>query len=854
MTWKSRTAQLFAHVACCTICIPLCSLAELCPEAGGWVDTMHDRRILSATKPLWRAPVEDGIDAFDVEMRNGAKGHVSVSNGAVRIIKSNDCGMIVVKPKEPFKVERGRQVMASAKVSCTNAEPLRSYGALKIFGPKESLGITGLDRRNFGARGPRVGTLVNTPSGTSENKFVQYQAWGHDGIATPAIVVGDTKSESVWTDWLIEDMPAASKEWNRVVKRTKARDRADEAMPEEDFERALAAEPDHTAKVEIRGGEPRLVVDGEVVPPVMFKGRNLGFAEDNGRYVFAGRRMEKDAGIDIQVVLLPGAKTHNYPNGAWTKDGYDAKGAVEAVKTAFRISPGSRFILSVPMMHYREFGERHPDEVMRTKDGRMMYGNESRIYGTAASFAEIPSNRWTWASYSSESFLAEGRRVLSSVVAELKRTGMSKRVVGFHLCGFRDWQFGTPNDIDFSTASQDAYRRRGDGMDYIEFVQREPTHVQNEFARHLKTAMGKDVITMRWCFSAFSGEYTGSYDIGAFVESDSLDMLVAQPMYINRGLGVPLGVRLPLASFRRHGKIFVNEFDLRTELSLAECGRSEADAVGLGIAKGLDMWQSIFRRAAGQMMANGSGWWFYDMAGGWYESAGIAADIATVNGAYRDMLAAETNAADVAWRPGMAVLIDEQGSLASIADEGWQIEREGGRLLTNAGLVRLPGMREHGRDFNQYHVVLASSGVPYDQFLVADALDDPSLLDRYRMVVWYGLWKGGDAKRQSLLKRIKTRGTRLVLHEELMDISGQALFCEARKAGTYVPCDRYGLQVDMNGRFVSVHGLIPGRYEFMLPFAAKVENVKTGKHEKVSGDAFPIDVNAGETRWYRLVR
>ena len=852
MTWKSRTAQLFAHVACCTTGISLCCLAELHPETGGWVDACHDRRVLPATPALWRAPVERGDGAFSVEMRDGAEGSVSVSNGAIKIVKRNDRGLIVVKPKEPFKVERGRQVMASARVSCTNAEPLRSYGALKVFGPKESLDLTGLDRRNFGARGPRIGTLVNTPLGTAENKFAQYQAWGHDGIATPAIVVGDTRSESIWTDWLIEDLPTASKTWDRAMKRTKARDRADEAMPEEDFERALAAEPDHTAKVELRGGEPRLVVDGEVVPPVMFKGKNLGFAEDNGRYVFAGGRMEKDAGIDIQVVLLPGAKTHNYPNGVWTKDGYDAKGAVEAVKTAFRISPRSRFILSVPMMHYREFGERHPDEVMRTKDGRMMYGNESRIYGTAASFAEIPSNRWTWASYSSESFLSEGRRVLSSVVAELKRTGLSKRVVGFHLCGFRDWQFGTPNDIDFSTASQDAYRRRGDGMDYIEFVQREPTHVQNEFARHLKTAMGKDVITIRWCFSAFSGEYTGSYDIGAFVESDSLDMLVAQPMYINRGPGVPLGVRLPLASFRRHGKIFVNEFDLRTKLSLAECGRSEADAVGLGIAKGLDMWQSIFRRAAGQMIANGSGWWFYDMAGGWYESAGISADMAGANAAYRDMLAAETNAADVAWRPGMVVLIDEQGSLASIADEGWQIERNDGRLLTNAGLVRLPGIREHGRDFNQYHVVLASSGVPYDQFLVADALADPTILDGYGIVVWYGLWKGGDVARQMLLERIKASGARLVRHEELMGISGRMLFNEARKSGAYVPCDKYGLQVDMNSRFISMHGLMPGHYEFKLPFAARVVNAKTDADEKLSGNAFPVDIMAGETRWYHL--
>ena len=40
--------------------------------------------------------------------------------------------------------------------------------------------------------------------------------------------------------------------------------------------------------------------------------------------------------------------------------------------------------------------------------------------------------------------------VRSALVAELKRTGISKRIIGFHICGFRDSQFGTPSDIDYS--------------------------------------------------------------------------------------------------------------------------------------------------------------------------------------------------------------------------------------------------------------------------------------------------------------------------------------------------------------------------------------------------------------------
>ena len=631
---------------------------------AGWVDKMNDRRIVPATSSLWRAPVEKGVSAFAVDRLKGAEGTVTVSNGAMIVRKTNDRGTLVIKPAEPFAVERGRQVRASARVSCANAEPLGSIGRLLMFGPKEDYGITGLDRRNFGAAGPRVTFLVNTPPGTDEIKFSHFQAWGDKGVATPAIAVGGMRSESVWRDWIVEDLNAANKAWRRMADRTRPKDRMDEMEEEADFSAALAKEIDHSAKVETFNGRQRLVVDGEIVPPVFFKCKNLGFKYDRGRYPFAGRRMARDARIGIQVVNLPGALTHNYTNGVWTKDGYDAKRAVDAIRPALRIAPDAKFILSVPMMPFVEFGVSHPDEVMRTKDGRIMYGNESVVYGAAPDFASIPDGRWAWTSYSSEAFIAEGKKVLSALVAELKRTGISKRIIGFHICGFRDWQFGTPTDIDFSPASLTAYRKRGGSMDYIEFVQREPTRAQNEFARVLKREMGKDVVVLRWCISAFSGGYAGSYDIGEFVNSDSLDILVAQPMYVNRSAGVPLGLRLPLASFRRHGKMFVNEFDLRTDLAFTAGGESEADAIGLGTAKGLDMWQSIFRRAAGQMIATGAGWWMFDMAGGWYESARIAADIGSAGDCYRQAISGGiVSPAAAGWKPGMAVLIDERGIL-----------------------------------------------------------------------------------------------------------------------------------------------------------------------------------------------
>ena len=75
----------------------------------------------------------------------------------------------------------------------------------------------------------------------------------------------------------------------------------------------------------------------------------------------------------------------------------------------------------------------------------------------------------------------------------------------------------------------------------------------------------------------------------------------------------------------------------------------------------------------------------------------------------------------------------------------------------------------------------------------------------------------------------------------------------AKHAGAFVPVDRAGLEVDMNGSFVSVHCVRPGRYAFKLPFYASVVNLKTGIRED-SLESLDLDMEAGETRWYGLRR
>jgi hypothetical protein len=74
----------------------------------------------------------------------------------------------------------------------------------------------------------------------------------------------------------------------------------------------------------------------------------------------------------------------------------------------------------------------------------------------------------------------------------------------------------------------------------------------------------------------------------------------------------------------------------------------------------------------------------------------------------------------------------------------------------------------------------------------------------------------------------------------------------ARDAGAYVPVNRSGLQVDMKDGFISLHCIIPGHYDFNLPYRAKVVNLKTGLEVPVKneGKIISLDMEAGESRWY----
>ena len=819
-------------------------LAVLAAITPGWDNVNPDRREFPPQKVLWTAD----LSAAKLECRDGAEGSVRVverdGQRKLEIVKGNDRGyLLVTAPK--FEVKKGAKLRTYAYCECDDGDSEEGGAYLRLWGKTEDLTyFKGLDGRGPG--GPRMDRMVNSTPGTRIRKLAHRIADKGTGTSiTAAIVVSGPKSTSWWSDWGVEDFKASNRAWAEYRRKTEPPAVEFGMVPEAEFAQALEKDRDHTAQVVKEAGFARLKVDGEDVPPVIFKGQ----VQKDGRITYAGGLHDKE-GVNLQCVSVRFGRTEKNPLGLWTKDGFDAALGAELVRKAMRLAPGSLFVLQIRLDAYPEWCERHPDEIWALADGRKVYGHQ--VHADFQIEKTLPAGKWYWPSYHSLVWRRDVKERMSELIAELKRTGLSKRIVGVHLAGYHDAQFATRHP-DFSAPAVAAFRewqkakygevrwteapvfgkepffdpvKDAHQVAYLTFVKQGPFHMQEDLARHARNCFGKKIVVGRYCMGWGTAAFNGALDLDPFVLSKDVDFLVAQPSYSHRVPGVAIGARIPTRSFHEHGKLFVNEFDLRTYGGVhgSEC---ELRVLGLSQATDFPMWQSIYRKLAGQMIAQRMGWWFLDMSGTWFSPPEIVKDIALVRS---QVLAAEAaGKGSSAWRPSVAVAIDEAGMLLRNSIGHYYSSEE--------------------KTLQEQIRVISGSGVPHDLWLADDFVRRPELALGYRVVVFSDMHHR-DAKRRALLERLGKAGIACVFLDPSERIAPAAFAELVRKAGGYVPT-RPGLQVDMNGNFLSVHALRGGRFDFELPRACTVRNMKDGKIA-AEGKTLKLDLLAGETCWFEL--
>ena len=839
----SRLIKSIPEMTIASFLVGTC-LASAAAITPGWDNVNPDRKEFPPQKVLWTADLKAAM----LDCRDGAEGSMRIvmkdGRSCLEIVKKNDAGYLLVTAPA-FDVKKGAKLRAYAYCSCDDGDSEEGGAYLRLWGKKEDLSyFKDLDGRGPG--GPRMDKMVNTAPGTRIRKLAHRLADAKTGTSiTAAIVVSGPKSTSWWSDWGVEDLVASEKAWKAYRKSLEPPTVDFGLQDEAAFAQALSVERDHTAAVTNDEGFVKLRIDGEDVPPVIFKGQ----VQKDGRLTYAGGLHDK-AGVNLQCVSLQFGRTEKNPLGLWTKDGFDVALGADLVRKAMRLAPNSVFLLQLRLDAYPEWCERHPDEIWALADGRKVYGQH--VHADFRVEKTLPEDKWYWPSYHSLVWRQEVKGRISQLVAELKRTGLSKRIVGVHLAGYHDAQFATRHP-DFSAPAVAAFRewqkakygevrwteapvfgaepffdpvKDAHQVAYLTFVKQGPFHMQEDLARHIRGCFGKEVVIGRYCMGWGTAAFNGALDLDPFVLSKDVDFLVAQPSYSHRVPGVAIGARIPTRSFHRHGKLFVNEFDLRTYGGV-HGGESELRVLGLSQATDFPMWQSSYRKLAGQMIAQRMGWWYLDMSGTWFSPPEIVRDIGLVQS---QVLAAEAvGKAHAEWRPSVAVAVDEAGMLLRNSIGHYYSSEE-------------KTLQEQVR-------VISGSGVPYDMWLADDFVRRPELALGYRVVVFSDMHYR-DAKRRALLERLGKAGIACVFLDPSERVAPAAFAELVRKAGGYVPT-RPGLQVDMNGNFLSVHALRGGRFDFELPRACVVRNMKDGKIA-AEGKTLKLDLLAGETCWFEL--
>ena len=966
----------------------LLSLPLVLGATEGW-DNHVPEKTQTALPALWQENFDSGtMSGFDVEYLEGAQGSVEIvpeggygNSPALKITKTNSVGTIAVTPKNVPSFSAGAQLRNYVSVRGLSGNP--DY-ALAVTRLRDAAGFD-VPRKKLTADfagGIRMTNLVQASPGRWQKKSCQQQVNADSGTKlTPVILVAGAPSVSLWDNWGVEDYRKAAEGWKRYQAEHQPPDFTADRISGEDFDRALAGDREHTAQVVSVNGENQLLIDGVPSAPVLFRsaGRTV-----SGKNTFAGRTMQ-EAGVRLQCLTVRlgalGKIGGPYAKGYWSPDGFDVTGAADALRSQMCAAEKSCFVLSIDLSAYPEFSEEHPEEVWRLEDGRPMYG--SYVHALDPRTEKIPKYYWPWINYHSLVWCQAVKDRIAELVAELRRTGLSKRIVGIHIAGYHDGQFSVPYP-DYSKPAQAAFRRylagkyksdqalqkawnrddvtlenaeppRFDGgalllpgrdqaqIDFQRFLKQEPFHIQEDFVRFAKKCFGKPMIALRWCQGQFSGYFVAAYDITPFLFSKDFDILVAQQAYERRTPGMPCGLAVPLESFRRCGKIFLNEFDLRT---YAVAYGTEYYQLWCSYAEDFPMWQSINRRMAGQMIAERQGFWYYDMSGGWFSPPEIAGDIRETLDVFRKM----QDTGKDPWKPSAAFVIDESGL-----------------LLRNFPKFR-EFYEEHKIIGDQIHF-LTGSAVPFHVLLMEDLLRDPAAANGYKVLVFAGMYEIDDA-RKKLVEGLKNSGRTLVFlagsgraggsevtgfdvrladgetmfgapssgehYNRLYGVTNQkgreivaepgevnmlgglhnliyyylkhpgkitlparffvpetesvrvharyrsdgapavvsrqekdfrlVYICDpggltpeffnqlVQTAGGYVPADP-GLQVNMNGNFLSIHCVQGGKYRFQLPFSAQVKNLKNGHMEPVGEDlSLPLDVTAGETCWFQLIR
>jgi beta-galactosidase len=195
-------------------------------------------------------------------------------------------------------------------------------------------------------------------------------------------------------------------------------------------------------------------------------------------------------------------------------------------------------------------------------------------------------------------------------------------------------------------------------VDFYEYQQVAMVEPMEMLARAIKeqTARRKLVVLFYGYYFEISGlpqgpKASGHLALGRLLQCPEVDIVCSPISYSDRQPGGMGAFMSPVDSVRAHGKLWLNEDDTRTYLTLPEDGYGRAETPQL------TYW--VHHRNFGQLLPRRLACWYMDLGGtGWLAGKDIWDQIAPLRQIYDEQLSAAAR-----WSPEVALVVDETGPL-----------------------------------------------------------------------------------------------------------------------------------------------------------------------------------------------
>ncbi len=331
-------------------------------------------------------------------------------------------------------------------------------------------------------------------------------------------------------------------------------------------------------------------------------------------------------------------------------------------------------------------------------------------------------------------------------------------------------------------------------------------------------------------FYGYSLEVTspfwGTHALTDVLKCEDVDFICSPCSYLGvRSPALDFTEMYPASSVRLHGKLCMQECDIRTHLT-RPLGEAAPEYDPKNHIRG-QIWQgsgdactavSQIRKAFGRQLVKGNGFWWFDMWGGWYDDPVLMGEMRR----FREIYEESFNAADRTSVAQIAVFIDEN-AYSEMTDCAYR--------------SAICGQRK----------ALGYMGAPYDIF---DISDFGTVYKQYRAVVFITVLPSDPFKR--VLSSCRKANIPYLVNSELKTaFTSEELRLFCKNAGVHLYCETDDI-VYVNKNYLVIHSPEGGKKSLLFTQAVSLVDLMDESSVSPCDKLQTVCMKTGETRLFSI--